>query len=550
MLLARRCRHWRAHSKRSRPDNALSDAERLNAIITNDLLPLARKARSMEEGAARSQAIQGLPHALVLRSCSCLAHTRLHSLASVAAPLAALEQARQQLDAVTKDMDLTAAQSAQVKAAQKTNTVCIKLGAMVGSKKQNKQASVSRAMWARPSPALTQDVFTAAKNLTDLLGEMNALLGLTQGAADATTGELLFLWLCFLWLARLSQTSTTTTAAQRMQRARCCRPWTLPAPAPSPKTPCPNRCPNPARRRRWRPRSAAVLYPSLSISLYLNLSRSLQAAAPAVEYKTPAQRQLVSPDRGSVGAGFTALGAGLVLPLFLCFLSASTNCVQAPRSSRPSPSPRPRRVLTCCPSPIPSSRVGWCPLLRLHRPQAKNVAHCPRCARTGRAAGAVGARGHHRQQRAAAERRPQHPRADEGVQRAAQEEGCARALRASLLSSLMTATQGCFVQGCQDGPRAHHAEVAALLFSLSLLCITWLLCSNQLQNWSVQLKILTSVKASSGGGRDSGLRVTRPSLALNVLIRSPDKALISMTQQIQNGLRSAPGAVLKALLAM
>jgi hypothetical protein len=87
--------------------------------------------------------------------------------------------------------------------------------------------------------------------------------------------------------------------------------------------------------------------------------------------------------------------------------------------------------------------------------------------------------------------------------------------------------------------------------------------SNQLKNQSVQLKILCSVKASSGGGRDS------------------DKALISMSQrnvslccccwlfvvcllfvavamlnanshlfaEIQQGLKGAPAAVLKALLA-
>lgn len=55
--------------------------------------------------------------------------------------------------------------------------------------------------------------------------------------------------------------------------------------------------------------------------------------------------------------------------------------------------------------------------------------------------------------------------------------------------------------------------------------------ANQLKNWSVQLKILSSVKASSGGGRDS------------------DKALISMAKQIQVGLKGAPSAVLKAMLA-
>jgi hypothetical protein len=70
-------------------------------------------------------------------------------------------------------------------------------------------------------------------------------------------------------------------------------------------------------------------------------------------------------------------------------------------------------------------------------------------------------------------------------------------------------------QACKD-PRIAH-ELITL--------------SNQLKNWSVQLKILASVKAGSGGGRDS------------------DKALISMARLVSDGLRNAPQRVLAGLLA-
>ena len=55
--------------------------------------------------------------------------------------------------------------------------------------------------------------------------------------------------------------------------------------------------------------------------------------------------------------------------------------------------------------------------------------------------------------------------------------------------------------------------------------------SNQLKNWSVQLKILASVKASSGGGKDS------------------DRALVAMAKNIQNALRGVPNMVVAGQLA-
>ncbi len=91
------------------------------------------------------------------------------------APLAAIKAARVALGDVKAGMDLTAEQAAQISAAEKTNSLCIKLGAMVGSKKSNKQ-----------------DIFSAAKGLTDLLGEMSALLGLAQD-----DGECVRAWACF-----------------------------------------------------------------------------------------------------------------------------------------------------------------------------------------------------------------------------------------------------------------------------------------------------------------------------------------------------------------
>lgn len=126
-------------------DGLLADAEALNALIHNELLPLAKNVRA-EDKQAQQKALEKL------------------------------EAGKKLLDDVVAGMDLNAEQTSQVKAAEKVNSVAIKLNAMVGSKKQNKQ-----------------DIFSAAKDLTDMLGEMSALLGLAQqgaGSGDGAGGAL------------------------------------------------------------------------------------------------------------------------------------------------------------------------------------------------------------------------------------------------------------------------------------------------------------------------------------------------------------------------
>lgn len=194
-------------------DAALADAEKLNALLTNDLLPLARKAHAMDEGAARNGA--------------------------VASANKAIEATRAALDAVVADMGLTAEQKAHIKGVEKINTVAIKLGAMVGSKKQAKQ-----------------DIFSAAKNLTDLLSEMGALLALSQGGAGGDEAQ----------AALLSAMSLSGAGKVESQ------------PKPVPK-----------------PGSAKQF--------------AKKIAGPAKDYRTPEQKNLVSPDRGSTGSGYMGLGA-------------------------------------------------------------------------------------------------------------------------------------------------------------------------------------------------------------------------------------------------
>jgi hypothetical protein len=93
--------------------------------MTNDVLPLASNAR------------------------------RTQNPADIAKAKAAVASAHNALDAVVGDMGVSAEQAGQIKAAVKVNAVAIKLGAMAGSKAVNKQ-----------------DIFSAAKDLTEMLGEV------------------------------------------------------------------------------------------------------------------------------------------------------------------------------------------------------------------------------------------------------------------------------------------------------------------------------------------------------------------------------------------
>lgn len=187
----------------------LEDAEKLRALVVEQLAPLARSAKAQDTAATQKA------KALVAAS-------------------------KKALDDVMAGMDLSAEQTSQVKAAEKVNSVCIKLGAMAGSKAQNKQ-----------------DLFSAAKNLTDLLGEMNALLGLAQAKPDDSASGAL--------VSQMNISSALVTPSQ---------------PKPKPK-----------------PGSAKAMMKKVS--------------GPATTYKTPAQqRNLANPDRGSVGQGFLGIGAG------------------------------------------------------------------------------------------------------------------------------------------------------------------------------------------------------------------------------------------------
>ena len=106
-------------------DQVLQDVEAFAAVMTNDVMPLAANAR------------------------------RTQNAADIAKAKAAVASARSALDAVVGDMGVSAEQTGQIKAAVKVNAVAIKLGAMAGSKAVNKQ-----------------DIFGAAKDLTELLGEV------------------------------------------------------------------------------------------------------------------------------------------------------------------------------------------------------------------------------------------------------------------------------------------------------------------------------------------------------------------------------------------
>lgn len=120
----------------------------LFVLLKDEVLPLARKGQASMDADSKAKA------------------------------LAALEKCNDQLQNVSAGMDLNAEQAANVKSAAKVNSFCIKLGAMAQSKNQNKQ-----------------DIVSAAKNLTDLLGEMNALLGLAsakggEGASGALADQM------------------------------------------------------------------------------------------------------------------------------------------------------------------------------------------------------------------------------------------------------------------------------------------------------------------------------------------------------------------------
>lgn len=344
-------------------DSALSDAERLQSAIS-ELGPLARRAEKMDPGTARD---------------------------GVAAQAKkALQSARAALDDVTAGMNLTAQQEAQVKAAEKTNTLCIKLGAMVGSKKQQHK----------------QDIFSAAKGLTDLLGEMNALLSMSQAASGSSgSGP----------SEALLSLSSISGAGQLESQPR-------PVPRPG----------------------AAKKFASKAV-----------AQPPATQYKTPThqqQKQLATPDRGSVGQGFLAIGAGAEELKTFSVPSATKGSELLPTSD---------------------------PLIQGVRGLGEQLAILADAATRGN---------------------------NDALLKAG------RAIHELIKG--FTALLRKKAEGCKDAKAAHDLQTLA----------------SQLQNWSVQLKILASVKASSGGGRDS------------------DKALISMTQQIQKGLRGAPTLVLAGLL--
>ncbi len=106
-------------------DQVLQDVEKFAALMTNDVMPLAVKAR------------------------------RTQNADDLAKASAAVANAKGALDAVVGDMGVSAEQTGQIKAAIKVNSVAIKLGAMAGSKASYKQ-----------------DIFSAAKDLTELLGEV------------------------------------------------------------------------------------------------------------------------------------------------------------------------------------------------------------------------------------------------------------------------------------------------------------------------------------------------------------------------------------------
>jgi hypothetical protein len=189
-------------------DQVLADAEKLAALMTNDLLPLCRNARKTQDAGDTQKAKDKI------------------------------NEARNALDEVVGDMGLSADQKGQVKSAAKVNKVCIKLGAMASSKNQNKQ-----------------DIFSAAKDLTELMGEMSALLGLASDKEhDGAHGAL---------VSQMEISSALVTPSN---------------PKPTPK-----------------PGSAKAM---------------MKKVAPkATQYKGPVSNAAAG-SRDSVGAGFMSVGAG------------------------------------------------------------------------------------------------------------------------------------------------------------------------------------------------------------------------------------------------
>ena len=276
-------------------------------------------------------------------------------------------------------MDLNAEQAANVKSAEKVNSLCIKLGAMASGKQKNKQ-----------------DIVSAAKNLTDLLGEMNALLGLSSAKGGDGAGGAL---------------------ADQMNISSALAIDTQPKPKP-------------------RPGAAKKMMKKVS--------------GPATGYKNPGVQ---AGSRDSVGAGFMAVGAGAEELKTLSLKAATKGAHLIPDTD---------------------------PVVTGVRALGKQLALLSKSASNGDNASLLSAgKSIHEQMKAySAELRKR-------------------------------------AQQCKDPKIAHE------LITLS----------NQLKNWSVQLKILSSVKASSGGGKDS------------------DKALISMAQEIERGLKNAPSLCLKAALS-
>ncbi len=181
-----------------------------------------------------------------------------------------------------------------------------------------------------------------------------------------------------------------------------------------------------------------------------------KVAGPAASYKTPVQKNLVAPDRGSVSLGFASLGAEAEE------LKVRSTCGL-----------RVFRLLL----------ISVCLLQTLSLPKATK----------------------------GSELMPDTDAAITGV----------RALGEQLALLAQSATNGNNEALLKAG-RSIHEQMKAystMLRQRAAKCKDakaaheLITLSNQLQNWSVQLKILTSVKASSGGGRDS------------------DKALISMTKR-------------------
>ncbi len=208
-------------------DQLLADVEKFAATMTNDLLPCAANARKTQNAAELAKAKQ------------------------------AIANARANLDEIVGDMGLSAEQKGQVKTAAKVNACCIKLSAMAGSKAQNKQVGEKRNSLFVSKFSVEKDLFSAAKDLTELMGEMSALLGLAGSSepSDGARGAL----------------------ASQMEISGALSTPTVPKPTP-------------------KPGSAKAM---------------MKKVAPAAtQYKSPVSAVAAPLSRDSVQGGFLSVGAG------------------------------------------------------------------------------------------------------------------------------------------------------------------------------------------------------------------------------------------------